>query len=240
MTSYLRVKKWKDWQHYKDREPPWVKLWASLLRDGAFLELSEPEQWQLVRVWMVCSLATRFTLDEKGRTVPVVLNDESSVRRATASLKRVPLRKFLAGGWLIEVAVEDTFDASAVIAPGKHPPPETVSVNGDTEDSCYHPLEAEKQRTRDLDTHQSRSSALPEIFLKSERRLFEVLTDMDANSPKVLRPLLELLPAASIEFTRNEVLARQPRSPTGYAVEVLTRQIQDRNDAKARREAEAQ
>lgn len=109
-APYLRIKKWKDWQHYKDREPPWVKMHAKLLQDSAFMELGELEQWQLARIWLIASWSSRFTRDEHGRLVPVVAYDERTIRRAIASLKRVPLAKFVAQGWLIEVAEEDLVD----------------------------------------------------------------------------------------------------------------------------------
>lgn len=108
--TYLRVKHWKDWQHYKDREPPWVKLHGKLLRKDKFIALSEAHQWQLVRIWMVASQSSRFTLDEKGRIVPVVVNDETAIRRATASLRKVPLSLFIEEGWLIELGEETLVD----------------------------------------------------------------------------------------------------------------------------------
>lgn len=125
MTAvYLRVKNWKEWQHYKDREPPWVKLHSKLLRDSGFLELGEVQQWQLVRIWMVAAQSSRFTLDEKGRVVPVVVKDESAIRRATASLKKVPLALFIEQGWLIPVEeeqlVENPHGDSTALAPGLH------------------------------------------------------------------------------------------------------------------------
>lgn len=122
MTAvYLRVKNWKDWQHYKDREPPWVKLHGKLLRNDDFIALSEAHQWQLVRIWMVVSQSSRFTLDEKRRIVPVVVKDESAIRRATASLKKVPLGLFIEQGWLIELGeeklVENPHGDSTALAP---------------------------------------------------------------------------------------------------------------------------
>jgi hypothetical protein len=30
-VRYLRVKNWSEFQHYKDRNPPWIKLHRTLL-----------------------------------------------------------------------------------------------------------------------------------------------------------------------------------------------------------------
>lgn len=106
-ARYLRVKNWATFQHYKDKEPGWIKLYATTVRDSTFLELSEPEQWQLVRVWVAASQSSRFTLDEKERRVPVVPDDEQYLRRATASLKKIPLARFIREGWLIPIAEDE-------------------------------------------------------------------------------------------------------------------------------------
>lgn len=93
MTDYLYVKNWHEFQHYKKRNPPWIKLHRRLLKDGDFHRLTEAEQWQLVRIWLVAA-------DEHpGGWVP---NDASWLRRMTGSDKPIALKKLVAGGWLEE------------------------------------------------------------------------------------------------------------------------------------------
>lgn len=109
--GYLRVKNWARFQHYSKRQPPWIKLYNDLIGAGDdFGHLGELEQWQLVRIWMEASKSSKFTLDESGRVVPVIPNDEQAIRRAIQTLKRVPLAKFVQEGRLIVV------DASALLA----------------------------------------------------------------------------------------------------------------------------
>ena len=114
--NYLRVKNWSQFQHYSKRRPPWIKLYGSLLDDDVFLGLSELEQWQLVRIWMFASKASRFTIDEKGTVVPVVVFDEVTLRRGTRSVKKIPLVRFVTEGWLIPVAESDLVDVGHEIA----------------------------------------------------------------------------------------------------------------------------
>ena len=119
-ARYLRVKNHADHQHYDPllRRPPWIKLYNTLLGGEAdgFALLSEQEQWQLVRIWLVASKSSTLTHDENGKVVPVVADDEKSLRRSTMSLKRIPLAKFIRDGWLIPVAESELLAASTPIA----------------------------------------------------------------------------------------------------------------------------
>jgi hypothetical protein len=106
--TYLRVKNWTKFQHYRDRRPVWIKFhWRDLKNDDGFGELTEFEQWQLVRIWGMAANSTRLTADEDGKHVPVIPFDEIGIRRGIATAKRVPLEKFINTGWLILVAEED-------------------------------------------------------------------------------------------------------------------------------------
>lgn len=126
MSDYLRVKNWSEHQHYAKRNPPWIKLYNTLIGgDDSFAELGELEQWQLVRIWLVASRSTRFTLvaNDKGEkcVVPVVSGDEPTLRRAIQTLKPVPIVRFIRDGWLIAV------DAAELWSPNVHrlPPAST-------------------------------------------------------------------------------------------------------------------
>ena len=92
MTPYLQVKNWEELQHYKKRNPPWIKLYRRLMTDGDFHRLSELHQWQLVRIWLVSAE------EHPGGWVP---NDEKWLRRMIGTLKPIPTREFIEGGWLI-------------------------------------------------------------------------------------------------------------------------------------------
>lgn len=53
----LRIRNWEKWQSYrKDRkQPPWIKLHRSLLRDWDFISLSCAERGQLMTLWMLAA-----------------------------------------------------------------------------------------------------------------------------------------------------------------------------------------
>jgi hypothetical protein len=53
--EYLKVVNWGKFQHYKDRNPPWIKFHTSLLDDYEFQRLPDAAKWQLLLLWLVAA-----------------------------------------------------------------------------------------------------------------------------------------------------------------------------------------
>lgn len=53
--EYLKIKKWEDYQHYKDRNPPWIKLHVKILNDKKFISLSRASKCLLMLLWVLGS-----------------------------------------------------------------------------------------------------------------------------------------------------------------------------------------
>lgn len=53
--KYLKVKNWEAHQHYKDRNPPWIKLHRTLLDDYEFCQLPDTTKAHLVLIWLLAS-----------------------------------------------------------------------------------------------------------------------------------------------------------------------------------------
>jgi hypothetical protein len=51
----LRIKNWTTFQHYKNRRPPWVKLYRELLDDPEWHSLPPPAAKALVMMWLIAS-----------------------------------------------------------------------------------------------------------------------------------------------------------------------------------------
>lgn len=51
----LRIKNWAQFQHFKDRKPPWVKLYRDLLDDMEWHELDATSAKALVMLWLIAS-----------------------------------------------------------------------------------------------------------------------------------------------------------------------------------------
>jgi hypothetical protein len=53
--EYFAVKNFERYQRFKDRRPPWVKLYACILDDPAFLRLSEVDRNRYMTLLIVAS-----------------------------------------------------------------------------------------------------------------------------------------------------------------------------------------
>ena len=53
--NYFSVKNFEKFQHYKDRSPPWIKLYNDLLDDYEFGRLQDASKMHLVAIWLLAS-----------------------------------------------------------------------------------------------------------------------------------------------------------------------------------------
>lgn len=53
--KHLAIKNFALYQHYRNRNPPWIKLYGDVLSDAAFLQMPEAAQAQLVKLWILAS-----------------------------------------------------------------------------------------------------------------------------------------------------------------------------------------
>lgn len=52
---YFCIPNWDEFQHYKDRSPPWIKLYNNLLEDYEFSNLSDASKLHLIAIWLLAS-----------------------------------------------------------------------------------------------------------------------------------------------------------------------------------------
>lgn len=55
MEQVIRVKGWDKFQHFKDRRPPWIKLYRDILDDMEFHNLSASAAKSLILIWLIAS-----------------------------------------------------------------------------------------------------------------------------------------------------------------------------------------
>ena len=51
----MKIKNWSEFQHFKDRTPPWIKLYRYLLDDPEWHALSGDDAKHLVMLWLIAS-----------------------------------------------------------------------------------------------------------------------------------------------------------------------------------------
>lgn len=88
--QYLSVKNFEKYQHYKTRRPPWVKLYAAVLDDPAFIALSEIDQSRYVKLLVIAS--------QQGNRI---CNDATYLQKMLRSPRKPDLTTLLQAGFLI-------------------------------------------------------------------------------------------------------------------------------------------
>lgn len=91
MAQWLTIKNWSEFQHYKDRNPPWIKLHRALLDDYAFAALPDAQKAHLVLLWL-------FAASQAGGRIP---NDAPFLSRKLGTTEQIELEALVAAGFLI-------------------------------------------------------------------------------------------------------------------------------------------
>ena len=56
MRTFLAVKGLDKWQHYKKRNPPWIKLYNSIFNDYKFSRMTDCQKFHLIALWSLASV----------------------------------------------------------------------------------------------------------------------------------------------------------------------------------------
>jgi hypothetical protein len=70
--EYLRVKNWDRYQHYKERKPPWIKLYVSLLCSPNVDTLSDVGKYHLIAIMALASQHDNLIPFNKGWITRVI------------------------------------------------------------------------------------------------------------------------------------------------------------------------
>jgi hypothetical protein len=90
----IKIKNWSEFQHFKDRTPPWIKLYRHLLDDPDWHELSGTDAKTLIMLWLVAS-------EDKNMegNIPSVKNTAFRLRISEDKLKQALTNL---SNWLIQ------------------------------------------------------------------------------------------------------------------------------------------
>jgi hypothetical protein len=132
VVHYLRVKNWEEFQHYKDRLPPWIKFHAALLNDYAFSQLADAAKAHLALIWLLAS--------QKDGRIP---DDPKFVADKIGAKSPVNLRALVEDGWLIaEHSASNVLQADEASRSG------VLSLARSRETEAYKATEAEAEQPR--------------------------------------------------------------------------------------------
>jgi len=68
---WIVVVHWDRFQHYKDRDPVWIKNYTRLLHDDAYMALPLSTSGLLHRLWLLYASAGRYVSESEARRVLV-------------------------------------------------------------------------------------------------------------------------------------------------------------------------
>lgn len=88
--SYLSVPKWDEFQHYKDRAPPWIKLHNSIMENYQFECLPDASKAHLFCIWLLAS-----------RTNNKINNDPQWIARRIGANSKVNIDILVENGFLV-------------------------------------------------------------------------------------------------------------------------------------------
>ncbi len=106
-----RVKNWSSFQHYKNRNPPWIKLHVQILNDEEFMDLSPSSKALLMLIWVLAP--------ENDGVVDCSPKALQWRLRWKPALQQRDIDKLLKPGWLIPV---DASEMPEIVEPKKREP----------------------------------------------------------------------------------------------------------------------
>lgn len=89
MLEFLKIRNFERFQHYRDRRPPWIKLYKDLWNDPRFFVLSEGERYFLISLFIIAS--------QNDNKIP---NNQSWLKREMATSKSIPIARLMETGWV--------------------------------------------------------------------------------------------------------------------------------------------
>ena len=81
-----RIKGWTKFQHFKDRRPPWIKLYRDILEDPDWHELDGDTAKILVSLWLIASEDLDGRLPDLRRLAFRLRIKESQLKQALTKL----------------------------------------------------------------------------------------------------------------------------------------------------------
>lgn len=97
--EYFSVRNWKKHQHYKHRNPPWIRIYNDLLGKGKFMRLSPEYRYAYMAILLLASRCNnKIDYDEKfvAQQIGVESIDLSILEDANFIVKIQPVTKTLA------------------------------------------------------------------------------------------------------------------------------------------------
>jgi hypothetical protein len=205
-VTYLIVRNWKKFQHYKDRTPPWIKNYLELLDDENYTSLPPRCRATLHGLWIAYA-AARERLPDDTRTLS---------RRLSQQVFRTDLERLSDAGFI-------QLGASKPLASRAHA--RTRSREAESETDCKRQFLAKGNSVPPAKSERRRR--LPSDVKQELDKLMPLLRDADNGSRGVIEAEAHGLPLAAVARVRESVELMGGAVGPGYVVNALR---SERND----------
>lgn len=95
--QYIKIVNWQKYQHYKNRRPPWIKLYSKLLRKYEFICLQDDSKLLLIFLWLLAS-----TVEEDD---PVIPADLDYLKQQLPIKAKIDLQPLIEAGFIEVLAI---------------------------------------------------------------------------------------------------------------------------------------
>lgn len=165
-TEYeIRVPRWDEFQHYKDRNVLWIKVYTRLLSDDNFLRLTWPQRGILATIWLEYARANAHRPPSEHRAISG--STTALTRRFGGRITSAQLEALNHAGF-IEVSASSTLAARYQSASAEEKREEQELPREGAKVVPLRPANAE-EHPDDLQTL-GESGALDEFFADLEQR----------------------------------------------------------------------
>ena len=159
--SNMKVKNWEKFQHFKDRRPPWVKLYRDILDDIEWHELSGDDAKILVMIWLIASEDFGNLPDAKT----LAFRLRMTVKQLDTALSRL-------GHWLVTERYQPDIKLSQINSVAE------VSDHQETETETEKDIYVDKVQSV-VDAYHKALPELPSVKLMSTKRKASILKYWD-------------------------------------------------------------
>ena len=179
---WIVVRNWDKFQHYKNRNPPWIKLYLELHHDDNYMRLSGNRRAILTSVWVEYGLSQRC----------VPLDPKLLGRRFNLNVKMADLEALNHAGFIIFAASKPLApryqDASASRALARERDKEETQRQEQEQEQEGSNVIAKERRTPSFEASYEATS----IALEQEREASRYVERDDAGQPFKIREMQTL------------------------------------------------
>ena len=154
--DYIEIVNWDEFQHYKDRDPPWIKLYNAVLNKYEFRCLRDDSKLLLFALWLIASRTKNKTpYDLK------YINEQSGIHKRPTPDR---IQELIAAEFIVLRQIDST-----VVAPCKQTDSDVLSLTRSREERREEERREETEKRREEEEEKPPTTSLSPKETKSHK-----------------------------------------------------------------------